>query len=73
MKVSENYEIIMLIGGDNLTDFTPLYDKQSVEQRDKLTDSLKIEFGNRFIVLPNTMYGDWMSAIHNFNFHFPIH
>ena len=67
MKVSENYEIIMLIG-DNLTDFTPLYDKQSVEQRDKLTDSLKIEFGNRFIVLPNTMYGDWMSAIHNFNF-----
>jgi len=30
-----------------------------------LTDSLKIHFGSRYIVLPNAMYGDWLQALHN--------
>jgi predicted secreted acid phosphatase len=28
----------------------------------------KGQFGTRFIVLPNAMYGDWESAISDYNF-----
>lgn len=66
-KVSENYEIFLLIG-DNLSDFSALYDKQSVERRSQITDSLKQEFGSRYIILPNAMYGDWLSALYNHDF-----
>ena len=66
-KVSENYEIFLLIG-DNLSDFSALYDKKSVERREAVTDSLKQEFGSRYIILPNAMYGDWLSALYNHDF-----
>jgi predicted secreted acid phosphatase len=30
--------------------------------------TIKDQFGKRFIVLPNPMYGNWASAIHSYNF-----
>jgi len=68
-KVLEGHKIIMLFG-DNLADFTKVFDgKKSVNERLELVISLKDEFGDRFIVFPNTMYGDWLNAVidHNFN------
>lgn len=59
-KVEESHHIIMLIG-DNLADFTDLFEKQKSERRHLLVDSLAAEFGSRFIVLPNVMYGDWQT------------
>lgn len=67
LKVSDNYEIFLLIG-DNLSDFSQLYDKQSFERRAQVTDSLKLAFGSRYIVLPNAMYGDWLSALYSYDF-----
>ncbi len=64
LKVLKNYNISLLMG-DNLADFTSIYDeKLSVEQRAQKTDSLKAEFGKRFIVFPNAMYGDWEMAMY---------
>ena len=59
-KVEETHHIIMLIG-DNLSDFSELFEKQNSKRRHVLVDSLSNEFGSRFIVLPNVMYGDWQT------------
>ena len=63
--ISENYEIILLIG-DNVNDFADVFDKKLVPDRAAEVDSLKDEFGNRFIVLPNPMYGSWESAVYEY-------
>ena len=47
--------------GDNLTDFSEVYDNKKTKERNHLTDSLKNHFGNNFILLPNPIYGDWES------------
>ena len=58
--VSENYEIVLL-AGDNLGD---LYEDSGIfSDREKLMESNKDHFGSKFIVLPNAMYGEWVSSI----------
>lgn len=57
-NVLKDYEVVMLLG-DNLSDFSEVFDDNSSEVRHKLVDSLRLEFGKKFIVLPNPMYGDW--------------
>lgn len=64
MKVLATYDITLLMG-DNLADFVNAYDaKLNPEQRAQKTDSLKAEFGKRFIVFPNSMYGEWEMAMY---------
>lgn len=65
-KLMETHKIVLLIG-DNLTDFDGIFDKASVENRAKSVEDLKNEFGKKFIVLPNPMYGDWENALYNYN------
>jgi 5'-nucleotidase (lipoprotein e(P4) family) len=57
-KIQKDYKIIMLLG-DNLSDFSNVFDDNSTKRRNVLADSLKADFGRKFIVLPNPMYGDW--------------
>ena len=52
------YEIIMLIG-DNLSDFDSVFYNKSNEKRINNVDSLSYLFGEKFILLPNLIYGDW--------------
>jgi len=66
-KIAQSHRIILLVG-DNLNDFAEFWEKQLPTRRQALTDSLKAEFGHRFIVLPNPMYGDWEGALYNYNF-----
>lgn len=61
-KIQEKYEVAVLVG-DNLADFSDLFDGKTVEERDQTVEQLKNEFGNRFIMLPNSLYGDWESAL----------
>ncbi|MFZ4400679.1 MAG: 5'-nucleotidase, lipoprotein e(P4) family [Bacteroidales bacterium] len=63
-KIMEKYRIV-LFAGDNLTDFSTVFDKTSLETRDAKTTELRNEFGKRFIVLPNAMYGDWERAMYD--------
>ena len=65
-KILNNYEGILLMG-DTLADFSPLFYKQSLEKRNALVDQFKSEFGKRFIVIPNTVYGEWESSLYEYN------
>lgn len=56
--VKENYEIILLIG-DNLIDFSEIFEDRSVNFGFNLVEENKENFGDIFIVLPNPMYGNW--------------
>lgn len=58
LQVQETHEIVLLIG-DNLSDFSEVFDDHSTIERNKTVDSLKAVFGIKFIVLPNPIYGDW--------------
>jgi 5'-nucleotidase (lipoprotein e(P4) family) len=67
MAVARNHHITMLIG-DNVNDFAEVFESKSVEDRSRVTDSLHFEFGRRFIVLPNAMYGEWEGTLYSYNF-----
>ncbi|XZF14074.1 5'-nucleotidase, lipoprotein e(P4) family [Chitinophagaceae bacterium MMS25-I14] len=60
-----NCEILVLCG-DQLADFAHTFDVLSdgtETQIKDLVDGNKEKFGTRFIILPNPMYGDWLSRI----------
>lgn len=59
-KVLKNYDVVIYMG-DNLSDFSAIYDDQSTKKRNALTKQEKADFGTKFIVLPNPMYGAWMN------------
>jgi 5'-nucleotidase (lipoprotein e(P4) family) len=65
--VAAKYRIVLLLG-DNLNDFSDIFERKSIVDRFAAVDSVKQEFGSRFIVLPNPMYGDWESAVYDYNF-----
>ncbi|WP_165732935.1 5'-nucleotidase, lipoprotein e(P4) family [Polaribacter sp. 20A6] len=56
--VTKTHEIVLLLG-DNLSDFSSIFENSTTDKRNKNTDSLYTSFGNKYIVLPNPMYGDW--------------
>ncbi len=56
--VMKSHEIVLLIG-DNLSDFSSVFDGRTTLERNRSVDSLKTNFGKKFIVLPNPIYGDW--------------
>ncbi|MCB0806245.1 MAG: 5'-nucleotidase, lipoprotein e(P4) family [Bacteroidales bacterium] len=60
--------MVILMIGDNLNDFSEVFEKKTVDGRFEVTDSLKSEFGKRFIVLPNAMYGEWENAFYEYDF-----
>jgi len=65
-SISDDHEIVLLIG-DNLRDFDEMFANKSLVDRYKLVDKHKEDFGNKFIMVPNAMYGDWLGAIYNYN------
>lgn len=66
-QVASNYDVVLLLG-DNLSDFTFLFDKKSTDDRNNNTNALAPLFGNKFIVLPNPNYGDWETALYQYNY-----
>ncbi len=63
--VSKTHEIVILMG-DNLNDFSDLFEANSAAQRHQNLQNLKAEFGKKFIILPNATYGAWVDAIMNY-------
>ena len=63
LKISENYEIILLIG-DNLNDFSDVFESRGDDWGVGIVEKYKNEFGKRYIILPNPMYGDWEKNIY---------
>jgi len=55
--VLEKYHILLLCG-DNLSDFSNIF-YRSGKNTNEQVNAAQLDFGTRFIVLPNPMYGDW--------------
>ncbi|MEI9947292.1 MAG: 5'-nucleotidase, lipoprotein e(P4) family [Chitinophagaceae bacterium] len=62
-KIALTHDVILLLG-DNLADFSALFDKKTESERDQNVKLLAAEFGKKFIVLPNFNYGGWEDAIY---------
>jgi 5'-nucleotidase (lipoprotein e(P4) family) len=66
--VSAKYRIVLLMG-DNLNDFSEVFEQsKTVESRLAAVEKNQAQFGTRFIVLPNPMYGDWENSLYDYNF-----
>ena len=64
-KVAEDYKIVMLLG-DNLNDFASCFEvKDNQKRRDAVVD-MRQEWGRRFIVIPNVIYGEWEKGIYDY-------
>ncbi len=63
--IGKRYRIVMLMG-DNLDDFSDLFERKSVADRFTAADKVKNDWGKRWIVLPNAMYGTWENAIYEY-------
>ena len=61
-EVIKHTNLVMLFG-DNLVDFAE-FSTKSESDRDKMFEQLKAEFGDKFIIFPNPMYGSWESAVY---------
>jgi len=56
--VEKKYHVVLYFG-DNLHDFNKAWDKKPYDERKKLVDENAKEFGRKYIILPNPLYGDW--------------
>ena len=61
-KIEQDFEIILLVG-DNLADISGVYEKRGSDFGFDAVDADRQLFGTRYIVLPNPMYGNWLSEL----------
>jgi len=66
LELLKKYHISVYFG-DNLNDFSDVFEKKSPDLRAAEVDKVKEMFGKRFILLPNAMYGDWELALYGFD------
>lgn len=64
--VAKDHHIILLLG-DNLNDFSDIFEDRSNKNGFSAVDNMSEEFGKRFIVLPNPLYGSWTKPISGLN------
>jgi acid phosphatase len=62
--VAAHYRVVM-IGGDDLNDFLPA--RVSPAEREERARPYEAWWGERWIVLPNAMYGSWEDALLDFD------
>lgn len=65
-KVATEHDIVLFFG-DNLSDFTG-FDGKSVQDRNQRVEEIREVFGEKFILFPNPMYGDWEAALYQYDF-----
>lgn len=63
-NIARKHRVVLLMG-DNLNDFAEIFENsKTIDSRRAATEQNKSNFGTRFIVLPNVMYGAWEDAIY---------
>ncbi|WP_285846591.1 5'-nucleotidase, lipoprotein e(P4) family [Priestia koreensis] len=65
-EVMKDHDILLYFG-DNLSDFSG-FDHQNVTQRNWNADAMHALFGQKLIVFPNPMYGDWEGALYDYDY-----
>ena len=63
--IMQKYRIVLLMG-DNLDDVSSVFEKRTIADRFDEVDKAKTDWGKRWIVLPNAMYGTWENAIYEY-------
>ena len=65
-QVAQQADVIMLFG-DDLSDFN---DPAENTVADRTNDVMQnaTQFGDKYIILPNPMYGNWEAALYNNNY-----
>jgi 5'-nucleotidase (lipoprotein e(P4) family) len=71
-EVAKTYDVVLLLG-DNLNDFDSIYESKPIFNRKLQVDKSKQLWGEKFIVFPNSIYGEWENAIYNYKFNLNIH
>ena len=68
--ISQNFEVSVKVSyDDGLSQRSnELFDKRNNADRNTLADSLKSEFGNTFVVLPNVLYGEWEGSLYDYKY-----
>src|SRR5512133_2178939 len=61
-RIEVTHEIMLLVG-DNLADLDAVFEKRGSDLGFSDIDRLRGLFGTRYIVLPNPMYGTWLSEL----------
>jgi 5'-nucleotidase (lipoprotein e(P4) family) len=69
-QVSEKFEVLLYIG-DNLADYSAVFDERNSDLAIPAVDSMRSELKQKFIILPNPMYGDWEGAIYQNDYTLP--
>lgn len=64
-KVQETHDILLLIG-DNLNDFHEWFEDRSQNNGKGAVEQHRDLFGNRFILMPNPMYGAWEKPVYHY-------
>ncbi|WP_222985651.1 5'-nucleotidase, lipoprotein e(P4) family [Psittacicella gerlachiana] len=62
-EVANSKHNVVVYVGDNLRDFPEAGKFNTTAERNAWVDQNKKYFGNKFIVLPNPMYGNWLSSL----------
>jgi len=65
--IARDFRIVLLIG-DNAGDFHSGFTHASQSQRDSLVSVFAPNFGTKWIMLPNPMYGDWEGALYDYDY-----
>ena len=63
LEIGKMYRIVTLIG-DNLNDLSSVFENKTVIERFTETEKVTKLWGNKFIVIPNAMYGEWENVIY---------
>ena len=63
--ILKNYRIVILMG-DNLDDLSNVFERKSIADRFTEVDKARPDFGGKFIVLPNAIYGTWENALYDY-------
>jgi 5'-nucleotidase (lipoprotein e(P4) family) len=61
IAIAEKYDILLLIG-DNLADFDVVFDNRGEDLAFEAVKNNRDQFGAKYIILPNPMYGPWINA-----------
>lgn len=61
-RIKKDYHIVLMVG-DNLTDFSADFESHDHFERRKRVDQSSSLLGKKYFLLPNAVYGDWEKAI----------
>jgi 5'-nucleotidase (lipoprotein e(P4) family) len=63
--VAAKHDVLLLVG-DNLGDFSGAMEYRPLEERMNAMLKARADWGKRFIILPNAMYGQWEDAMYDY-------